>query len=41
MRYILVGILIGFILNNVVSFFGEARYSEAIKKCIIEYGPNK
>jgi hypothetical protein len=38
---LIVGILIGYWVFSAVTFLGTQRYSDAVKKCVIEQGPNK
>lgn len=38
---LITGIIIGMLLGNLVSILGEQRYSNAIKECVKELGPNK
>lgn len=39
--FLTLGIVLGALAVNIGTHFGEQRYSDAIKACIIEKGPNK
>lgn len=38
---VLAGIFIGMVLSNLMTSLGEQRYSNAIKQCVRDSGPNR